>query len=1111
MNIYFKKWYILFFSAVSFAQTSSSFLSNTNDRTVNVNNSPTAGAFRVFGDFPANNYIGVADINIPIHTLKSPDKSYQVTMKYHNGMGNKIESMPSILGLGWHLDIGGAITLVESQKRRIGLDGTLIGNNNVAFQNNNWSTKEHLSYLLGSENEQFTSIINLNNLSLGQTVYSVNFNGYSGELYFDHEEKPQFRSKSKDKFLVEVSQVTSRTDTVFLPLLASNAIEKRYYLPLEGEINKITLIDSNGIRYEFGGDFSAIEYSRVGHIAYKEKPHKVFDIPQPMTWNLTKIIYPNQNTIELKYKKKGWLYTSKTSSSLVIDSWNTGSSEYTTLFGASKVHINSEQATLVDLVYLNEVITATEKLKFSYKNYPQLKFSSPNYNTLKNSKNSGGSIAGLVDDQIKLKNIFFFKYEDIGMVDFSILSNPIELLDHIEVYDDKGEKRKKVVFDYFTSLSTRPMLINMEITDLKEQTINQGSSENYQFKYKTPNASFLPPYQSYQKDDYGFFSAKNGYLGFIYDFYTPTYSRTSLSLPFFESLTNRNEYIENRKPEDSQHLYLQLLEEITYPTGGTTQFEYEINKYGGIAKNYPFVVETNLNHVAQPAGGVRIKSIKSFDTNGGLEKSTSYKYVRDYDKGSDISSGVLTHVPTYFEFIKGNYPFSGRIYTIDYFNWSTDDIYPAHRLRGNHITYSEVTEINDKDGSFVTYKYKNFDNGYHDKPILNYAIHHEFNFKDEFDSDKEFWKKKDLVSMELERGQLLSKTYFKSNQNSDGKKGEKVKEVLFEYDTNPNRFNQHIRTISLYDNHLLSPRRPGDIYSYSYIASQIYAYTPYLMKEIEIDYQGTSSIVKKETSYQYNDVYKMITEKEDKIGDKTYKTVYKYSFDLLNQTVYKDMEKKYIIAPIILEEHYVNNERVFSQKNNYARWYNAFGWNDQVISPSDPNLTPQNNASNSPAFELANWPLSRSIEKQDKQGAWEKEVDFISYDSKYNLLSSKDKTGKETSYVWGYNRSLPVWVIDNVAYGTLKNLLGSTINKIGTALYPLDADLQTVNSLLQQSPDLKDAVINHYLYDPIRGLIYKENERGSKEYYEYEGFGRLKKVQDSRKNTLIEYEYNYKH
>ena len=920
--------------------------------------------------------------------------------------------MPSILGLGWHLDIGGAITIVDSKKRRLGLDGTLILNNTDAMKYDNWSTKEHLNFLLRPDDEQFTSVVNLDFYTLEQNCYSVNFNGYSGELYFDHEAKPQFRSKSKDKFLVEIFQVTARTDTVFLPPLKNDDPSKeKYFLSQEGEIKKITLTDSNGIRYEFGGDFSAIEYSRVGHTAYKEKPHRYFDVPQPMTWNLTKIIYPNQNTIELKYKKKKWLYTSKTSSSLVIDSWNTGSPQYTTLFGASKVHVNSEQATLVDLVYLNEIITPTEQLKFSYKDYPQLKFYSPNYNTLKDSKNSGGHIDGLVEDQINLKNIFFFKYADIGNVDFSVLSNPIDLLDQIEVYDVKGEKNKKVVFDYFTSLSTRPMLINMEIIDLKEQTINQGSSENYRFKYKTPNARFLPQYQSYQKDDYGFFSDKSGYLGFIYDFYTPTYSRVSLSLPFSQSLTNRNEYIENRKPVDSQNLYLQLLEEITYPTGGTTKFEYEINRYGGIAKNYPFIVETNLNNEAKPAGGVRIKSIKSFDTNGGLEKSTSYKYVRDYDKGSDISSGVLTHVPTYFEFIKGNYPYNGRINAIDYFNWSTDDIYPAHRLRGNHIAYSEVTEIDDMDGSFVTYTYKNFDNGYHDKSIVNYAIHHEFNFKDEFDSYKEFWKKKDLVSMNLERGQLLSKTYFKSSQNSDGKKGEKVKEVLFEYDTNPNRFNQHIRTISLYDNHLLSPRRPGDLYSYAYIASQIYWYTPYLTKETEIDYNGTASIVKKETSYKYNDTYKAVVEKEEKIGDKTYKTVYKYPFDFLNQTVYKDMEKKHIIAPIVQEEYYINNERVFGQKNNYARWYAAFGWRDFTVNPSDPMINPQNNVSNPPVFELTNWPLLKNIEKQDKQENWEKEVDFLSYDSKHNLLSSRDKTGFETNYIWGYNRSLPIWQI----------------------------------------------------------------------------------------------------
>ena len=94
MFLYLKKLIIAFllgFSMISYSQTVSSFLANSNDGTVNVNNSPTASAFRIFGDFTSNNYNGIADINIPIHTIKSPDKSYQVSMRYHNGMGTNLK------------------------------------------------------------------------------------------------------------------------------------------------------------------------------------------------------------------------------------------------------------------------------------------------------------------------------------------------------------------------------------------------------------------------------------------------------------------------------------------------------------------------------------------------------------------------------------------------------------------------------------------------------------------------------------------------------------------------------------------------------------------------------------------------------------------------------------------------------------------------------------------------------------------------------------------------------------------------------------------------------------------------------------------------------------
>ena len=1087
--------FLLGFSMISYSQVVSSFLSSREGATTNVVNSPTASAFRVFGSFPASNFIGVTDINISIYSLKNVKPSFPISMRYHNGMGNKVETMPSILGLGWHLDVGGAITMVDN-KKRTGYPGELVRWGSFDLLNReDWSSQTFLQRLIGGPTGRGRSLV-LNNVdeSLQGTVYSVNFNGYSGELYFDHNDNPKFRSKDNVVFKVEIERGTRKTTTNTIRLET---------------IKKLTLIDPQGVKYEFGGDDSAIEFVRMGHTPLKVPRDIVIHERVATTWNLTKIIHPTGELIELKYIKQGKLYTSKVWSSLKFDLWRNGS--INSLFGQSTVFVNNEQATSTDKIYLDEIVSLAGRIKFSYSLKPQIKYSYPNYDRLHSNTNIGGGMEGYVSDQVNIKQMFFFNYEESGYGNFANMAEPLKQLDLIEIYDIHERKNTEVQFDYFTSNLSRPLLKSMELKSLDGQATNTTQGEKYEFKYKNTNGVLLPPYQSYSKDDYGFYSHKRGYLGFLEDAYEPKHSFESLLKPFLNDELKRNQYVENRKPEISQYNDLQLLEEITYPTGGITKFEYEPNMYGGIAKNYPFTVETNLNQIAKPAGGVRIKSVKSFDTNGTMLKSTSYKYVKDYHQGGNASSGVLTHIPTHFEFIKGNYMDGTVQKYIDYFNWNSDDIYPADRLRGNHITYSEVTEIDDKDGSFVTYKYKNFDNGYHDQPILNYAAHHDKVFKDEFGMSKDFWKKKDVISMGLERGQLLSKKYFKPILSTTGNRGEKVKEIVYQYNDKSNRFEDNIRVINAYDNHLLSPVYIGDISSYTYIASLIYTYTPYLTKETEIDYNGTASIVKKETSYKYNDTYKTVVEKEEKIGDKIYKTDYKYPFDYIYPSVYINMEKKNMISPVILEEKYIDGEKVFSQKNNYDTWFLSMGWRDLVLnSTSEPEVIPQNNVSKPPGFLLGNLPVLRNIEKQNKQGDWEKEVDFLSYDLKYNLVSSKDKTGFETSYIWGYNRSLPIWVIANASYYSISDLLGDKISKIGSDLVPLEADVQAVNTLLKQSSDLKEAVINHYLYDPIKGLIYKENERGGKEYYEYDGFGRLIKAQDGKKNTLIEYEYNYK-
>lgn len=1138
---------VFFISSICFSQTTSSVLSSKTGVQMEAFNSPSAQGFRTFGNFPPSNFIGVTDITIPIYNIDYRNNSIPINLRYHNGMGNIVNSVPGSLGLGWHLTSGGTITLVESKKSDA-LDGVLteVGFNIVNPPN--WYTQEYLKTLIKDVNNpnRGVSVSNFYDESLQKNVYSFNFNGYSGEIYFDHNDLPQIRSKeghyfdikfefvpdvdpdpNPDKvpgFWVKLPTMTPYYNidvirkTYFYINLNPDKIKNMGYINLKNKtVYKFKLIDKEGVEYVFGGDKNAIEFSRLGHSGlqsdYSTTNFKIY----PLTWHLTEIKYPNGEKIKYSYNRGEVLYQSITETNVSVAGITKIGRGWTDNFMSTYLYGNSVQGTLINPVYLEHIETPKEDIYFSYSKSKQLETHLKDFVGFNNcvyypdTKLVKCDFSGQSEKWLAKRNFFFYYENDIRYTDFTKFKQLPEQLDVIRVVRKNKEIFKEILFNYTQNYNERLKLLSVSVKSIDPSL----QAERYNFEYDM--TSRLPIYDSYEVDNQGFY---NGNSGFGYsDSSLEAEHKGGILQEFKNSDSRRENYIKLRE-SNLRFKTSEMLTAIKYPTGGSTKFEYESNMYGKIAKNYPFIVVDNNNFEEKLTGGVRIKSIKSYDSNSVLLTAKSYKYVKDFYKGESKSSGILTHEPTYFDAIKAkqlyegekvvgkNYEYNTDVDKVDYFNWSTSDIYPANRLRGNHITYSEVTEVDDLDGSFITYKYKNFDNGFHDQPILSWIANHDGILKDEKDNNKDLWKKWDVISMDLERGQLLSKTYFKPIENISGKRGDKIKEFKYLYNDDSNRFNNHIRVINRYNNKLYSPYT-RDLMSWTYIASKIYTYTPYLKREIEIDYNGNDSIIKKDVSYKYNDTYKVLTEKEEHIGGTVYKTTYKYPFDFTNRLdgVYNKMVSKHMISPVIFEEKYLNTEKILSQKTNYKKHYPiVFGG----IKPGLPLMEEQNNMIDFPILELPYSPVIGIVESQYKGGNWEKEIEFLEYDSKLNPLNYKDKLGKETSYIWGYNESLPVWVISNVPYSVVKSVLGDKIYKIANATTPSTEDLLAVNKLLKESPELKDAFIEHYLYDPMRGLIYKEDITGVKEYYQYDGLGRLKKVQDSKKNTVIEYEYNYK-
>lgn len=70
--------------------------------------SPNAAAFDKYGNIPVSTYTGVPDISIPIYTLTNKKITVPVSLSYHAG-GIKVSEDASRIGLGWVLNCGGVI------------------------------------------------------------------------------------------------------------------------------------------------------------------------------------------------------------------------------------------------------------------------------------------------------------------------------------------------------------------------------------------------------------------------------------------------------------------------------------------------------------------------------------------------------------------------------------------------------------------------------------------------------------------------------------------------------------------------------------------------------------------------------------------------------------------------------------------------------------------------------------------------------------------------------------------------------------------------------------------------------------------------------------------
>ncbi|KIO77242.1 hypothetical protein TH53_10350 [Pedobacter lusitanus] len=284
----------------------------------------------------------------------------------------------------------------------------------------------------------------------------------------------------------------------------------------------------------------------------------------------------------------------------------------------------TDNLSLITGSYLSEIVAPNQIIKFYRSKSTELEGPTANSSTVHPSRIP--LLQYLTNGSVKE-----FKLDSI-----SFQSNKVEL--------------KKIIFSYTQNTSSRLFL---------ERIQQKGQDGQYNSPYKFfYNPIVLPKYNSGETDHWGFYNANKW-------------------------SDNASGYFERSREPNPDYMQAGILTSIVYPTGGSTQFEYEPHRYSNIVKRsdplYELISTSNTD-----AGGVRIRKITHNDGISKENRVVEYFYVKDYQLGGTKSSGILAGIPVYTD--------AGAT---DSYNYSFTYSFPVEQLsftNGNHITYSEVVE-----------------------------------------------------------------------------------------------------------------------------------------------------------------------------------------------------------------------------------------------------------------------------------------------------------------------------------------------------------------------------------------------------------------------------------
>jgi hypothetical protein len=505
--------------------------------------SPQAASLSKYVEYPVTYYNGLAQVSLPIYEIVSGDISLPITLSYHGG-GIKVQEEASWVGLGWSLNAGGVIThQIKGEDDEIGFDHPF----NMVYPNGDVNTYVESPFVIGKVGcDMYTNtstvfnctdlytVLNAGNTDGEPDMYAYNFGNYSGKFF----------SGSGQYIDVGHNNIKfTRSGIGF------------------------TAVTPDGFTYEF----MAIE--------------KAWSYPNPNASNtayyLTKITSPRGKVVTFQYKSF---------KQIITDGGLSWSNQYPN----------------INLAWGNdETVMQLPSLTENYANYVYIG-GNTGPSTIEVPLTAYGlhqNYSSTTTTNLYLDQISF----DLGYINF-VRSTRTDLygvkLDAINISRGPLVKSIPFTYDYFVSnTGDDDMYDTLKVTQLEpfdghvtyypqsyrnrrlkllSVTTEANSAHNFEY-YEGDQYNNLPFKTSFSQDYWGYFNGKRGNNSLIpdYDVYSQQRSLTA-ELSGWQGA--------NRNP-DSAYVKAGALKRVVYPTGGFSQFFYEMNEWDNLSGPQTYVYQ----------------------------------------------------------------------------------------------------------------------------------------------------------------------------------------------------------------------------------------------------------------------------------------------------------------------------------------------------------------------------------------------------------------------------------------------------------------------------------------------------------------------------------------